>query len=63
MTVRSKTNGIKSSEFWVTVIVSNIMLFANALGLEISQETVMSVTGIVVTYIGGRSYFKGKKAE
>lgn len=54
--------GIKTSEFWLTVFTTNVMLFNDALAWGLSDTTVMSMAGLVVTYIGGRSYFKNKTA-
>jgi len=52
------TAGIKTSEFWVTLIASNIVLFSKQLGWELDPVTVMSVTTMVVGYIGARTWAK-----
>ena len=64
------TNGRKSSEFWLAIVaivlVSGLVVAENALGWTLNGETktmLMSLVGVVVAYIGGRSWYKGKKAD
>ena len=54
--------GVKTSEFWLTLFTTNVMLFNDALGWGLTETTVMSMAGLVVTYIAGRSYFKTRVA-
>ena len=52
------TTGMRTSEFWVTIIVANLMLFAKALGLDVEEGTLMNITAMVIAYIGGRTWAK-----
>lgn len=51
-------DGIKTSEFWVMLIVSNIMIFAKQLGWELDESTLLNITGMVIAYIGARTWAK-----
>lgn len=55
------SRGIKTTEFWVTLITTNVLLFGEAFGLNLNETTVMSVTGAVIAYVGGRTW--AKKSE
>ena len=60
-------SGIKTSEFWVTlvttVLVMLIMGGAISLGINVDQETILTVVAAPVAYIVGRAFTKGKSAE
>ena len=52
--------GIKTTEFWVTLVTSMVMAFNDAMGWGLSEMTVAGIVGLAVTYVAGRSWFKSK---
>lgn len=51
--------GIKTSEFWVTLVAAFLMVANKGLGLDIDEPTVLGFAGLVVSYVLGRSFVKG----
>lgn len=54
--------GIKSTEYWVTVIAGTITLMNEAFGWEISADSQLIVGGIAAAYVLGRSIVKAAAA-
>lgn len=54
--------GIKTSEFWLVVVGAVITVANDGLGLGLERETIMSFAAMIASYVGGRSYLKGKQA-
>ncbi len=54
-------SGIKTTEFWTTIISSIIIAASSSLGLVLDPTAVASIAAMVVTYTAGRVV--GKKAE
>ncbi len=42
---------LNSRKFWVTVIVSNVVIFAEKLGIEISQEQALILIGTIAPWL------------
>ncbi len=55
------TKGLKTSEFWVTVIMAFIPVLNKLLGLDIDPEVIVGTILPAIAYIWGRSWLKGKK--
>lgn len=53
--------GIKTSEFWLALIGAIIPVANQYLGMNLPTETILSISGIVISYILGRSYVKSKR--
>ena len=54
--------GIKSTEFWVAVLVAAIMAANDWIGLGLSEDTITNLIWIVIGYIGSRTVVKGADA-
>lgn len=52
--------GVKSSEFWMSLFAAAVMVANEGLGLGIPAESVMSLAGVAVSYVIGRSAVKAK---
>ena len=50
--------GIKTSEFYVGLVAAIIPVLNKFLGLELPTEAIISIVGLAVTYILGRSFVK-----
>jgi len=50
--------GIKSSEFWLGLLGVILVYLNTALKLNIPVEAILSVVGLIVTYILGRTAYK-----
>ena len=50
--------GWKTSEFWVTILSSNLILFNEQLGLHLPVDAIVSISGMVIAYVFGRSITK-----
>ena len=51
-------SGWKTSEFWVTIATSNLILFNEQLGLNLPVDAIVSIAGVVIAYVFGRSIVK-----
>jgi hypothetical protein len=56
-------SGIRTTEFWATLIGSVIVAGASELGLPLDTTSVGSVTAMVITYVIGRVLNKNTKAK
>lgn len=52
--------GWQTSEFWMALIVSNVMLVVNAVGVAIPESVVVSIAGMVMAYAVSRGWVKSK---
>lgn len=50
-----------SRKFLVTLISAAFVALNQALGLDLSEETILAVAGIVVAYLAGQSYVDRKE--
>ena len=50
--------GIKSSEFWLGLIALILTYLNKELGWNVPVEAIISVLGLVATYIIGRTIYK-----
>lgn len=50
--------GIKTSEFWVALLAAIIPVVNQHLGLNLPTEAILSIAGIAIAYIFGRSIVK-----
>ena len=53
--------GIKTSEFWLALIGAIIPVVNIHMDLNIPTEAVLTITGIIISYIFGRSIVKRKE--
>lgn len=51
----------KSRKFWLAVTGGILVILNDGLGLNIDSETILSFTGIIISYILGESYIDSKK--
>lgn len=51
-------SGIRTSEFWLAVVGAFVMIANRGLGLDLPEETIMSIAGVVASYIFGRTAVK-----
>jgi hypothetical protein len=49
-------SGIKTTEFWSTIIGSIIIAGADELGIPLSETTVMAIVTMIIAYIFGRIF-------
>lgn len=54
-------SGLLTTEFWLALIGSALPLVNRYMGLNIPAEAILSVAGIVISYILGRSFVKKGK--
>lgn len=52
--------GIKSSEFWMSVVAAGTLVANDGLGLALPTESIMSLAALAITYVLGRSAVKAK---
>lgn len=57
------TPGIKTTEFWTTVISTLIVAASSFIGLPLDPTAVGSITAMVVTYTAGRVFTKNSEAK
>ena len=50
--------GLKTTEFWMTLLAAVLPVLNSKLGLQIPIEGVLSVAGVAGTYVLGRSWVK-----
>lgn len=55
--------GIKSTEYWMTLIASGVALMNQAFGWDISADSQLIVGGLVAAYALGRSIVKAAEAS
>lgn len=59
-----KKQGWKTSEFWVTVAASTVAILNEAFGWNLPKEGILTVAGLVATYVLSRTAVKmGEKKE
>jgi hypothetical protein len=56
-------NKFKSRKFWMTVVTALLIIANEGFELNLPSEAIMTVAGIVVTYILGESFVDGKKVQ
>ena len=60
---RAIKNGIKTTEFWATILGSILVAGAAELGIDLSQTAAVSVTTMVLAYVVGRFVHKHKQIK
>ena len=55
--------GIKTTEFWATLIGSIAVASASELGLNLNEASVASIAAMVITYVVGRVMNKNTQAK
>ena len=62
-----KTNGKKSSEFWLNIATLAVIVFLvigrQVLKWEINENIYYIFGAVAVSYSGGRTFYKGKKVK
>ena len=53
--------GIKTSEFWATILATIVVAGGNEFGLSLGLESVTGITLMVVSYVIGRVFSKNKE--
>ena len=56
-------NGIKTTEFWATILGSILVAGAAELGINLTQTAAVSVTTMVLAYVVGRFVHKHKQIK
>lgn len=56
-------DGVKTSEFWMGILGALIPVLNSGLGLHLPTEAIMSIAGIAIAYIFGRSIVKKGAGE
>lgn len=54
---------LKSRKFWLSVMTPIVIIVTKALGLELSDKDILSISGIVSAYILGEAYVDSKKSK
>lgn len=55
-----RARGVKSSEFWMSLVAAATMVANEGFGLELPTESVMSLAAVTISYILGRTVVKAK---
>jgi membrane protein DedA with SNARE-associated domain len=55
--------GIKTTEFWATIIATIIVAGGAEFGLTLEAASVASIAGMVITYTVGRVFTKKKELD
>lgn len=50
----------KSRKFWMAVVTAGIVIANEGMGLNLPQEELLTVAGVVIAYILGEAYVDGK---
>lgn len=50
----------KSRKFWMAVITAIIVIANDGLGLNLPEESILTLAAVVIGYIVGESYIDGK---
>jgi uncharacterized membrane protein len=58
-----RMNKFKSRKFWLTVVMALLVIANDGLQLNLPSEAIMTVAGVVISYIVGESYIDGKKVN
>jgi uncharacterized membrane protein len=58
-----RMNKFKSRKFWLTVVTALLVIANDGLQLNLPSEAIMTVAGVVISYIVGESYIDGKKVN
>lgn len=53
-------NRLASRKLWVSIITPLVIIVAKAIGIELSDNVVMSISGVVSAYILGQAYVDSK---
>ena len=56
----SSQRGVRSSEFWMTVVAALTMVANEGFGLELPTESIMSLAAVTISYIFGRAVVKAR---
>ena len=54
------TAGIKSTEFWITMVGAVIPVLNKYLNLNLPTNEILSILGIILAYVGSRTVIKSK---
>ena len=54
---------LKSRKFILVVVTAIITVFNDGLGLNLPTESIMTITGLVASYVLGQGYVDGKEKE
>ena len=56
-------SGMKTTEFWITLIGLAASAYATTQGIPIPTEVTAGGAGVVIAYIAGRTFLKHRAAE
>ena len=54
---------LKSRKFWIAVVSAILVVANDGLGLNLDRDTIMTLAGIVISYLLGQSYVDANKGE
>jgi hypothetical protein len=55
--------GIKTTEFWATLLGSVIVTGASEFGIVLTETSVVGTAAMVITYVAGRVFSKNTTAK
>lgn len=55
--------GYKTTEFWLTIAGSVIVLVNSVTGLDLDAASIVAMLGSIAAYVASRSYLKGHRVE
>ncbi|HEX6142588.1 MAG TPA: hypothetical protein VFZ01_07725 [Geminicoccaceae bacterium] len=55
-----RNRGVKSSEFWMSMVAAATMVANEGFGLDLPTESIMSLAAVTISYILGRTMVKAK---
>lgn len=56
-------NKLKSRKFWMAVVAAILVIANKGLDLNLPEDSITAVVGIVISYILGESYVDGKRGK
>jgi len=54
---------LKSRKFWMAIVAAAVLVLNDGLGMHLDKETIMTLAGVVISYILGQSYVDANKEE
>ena len=53
-------NKLKSRKLWMSIISGGLLIMNEGLGIIVDTNTILSFSGIIISYILGQSFVDGK---
>lgn len=55
-----RPRGVKSSEFWMSLVAAATVVANDGFGLDLPTESIMSLAAVTISYVLGRTMVKAK---